>query len=326
MNHRRPRSVCLREDCVRSPPWRTAREQRPHVARSRSRPPSSRPPAGAPRRAAGQRAGADHPPRAQRHRAGRAADRADPAAAARPAAAPATPAHHPGPAETAPAEDPADRLRRRRGVLRRPRDRVRDHLPRRRRPLAGDGRAGAGPGRHLPLQRRHRDGQGRAHRRQPADPGGEPDPGRRQESRDRHRGRVLRDQLRLRHRRHPPRRVQPGHRRLGRRVDDFAAVHQKRFRRRRPDADAQVGRAREVVQDEPDLREGGHHHRLPQHHLLRPRRLRRPGRRAGLLRQGRRRARLFAVRAARRADPAAGPLGEHRRRHRAGGQRRWTGC
>ena len=217
-------------------------------------------------------------------------------------------------------------VRRRRAVLRRPRGRVPDHVPRRRRPFAGDGRAGAGPGRDLPLQRRHRDGQGRAHRRQPADPGAEPDPGRREEGRDRDRGRVVRDQLGLRRRRHPAGGVQPGHRRVRRRVDDFAAVHQELLRRRRPDADAQVGRAREVVQDEPDLREGGHHHRLPQHHLLRPRRLRDPGRRAGLLRQGRRAARLLAVRAAGRADPAAGPLGEHRRRRRAGGTPRWTGC
>ena len=113
------------------------------------------------------------------------------------------------------------------------------------------------------------------------------------------------------------------------RVDDHPAVRQERVggsaarRRRRPDPQGQGTRHRH--QDVGGVVQRRCAAGLPEHHLLRPRRLRHLGGVAGLLRQAGRAAHRRRRRAAGRADPAAVDAGPGRRprgRHGAGG----TGC
>ena len=125
--------------------------------------------------------------------------------------------------------------------------------------------------------------------------------------------RTLLLQPRLRRHRHPARGVEPAARRGRRRLDDHAAVRQEGPRRRRADAVAQVQGGRPRGQDLPGAQQGRDPRRLPQHDLLRPRRLRHPVRGAGVLRQERAGPHAARGRAARRADPVAvavGPRGQ----------------
>ena len=155
--------------------------------------------------------------------------------------------------------------------------------------LAAQGRPELGPA------RRPRPAARRAQPAEPRDRHPQPDPADRQGGGDLDRGQALPHQQRRRHPRHRPR-LRPGRRpqrqRPGR-LDDRAAVHQER-----PPGpvaphdlrEAQGGRARlsalaQVVQ-------GKDHHRVPEHDLLRQRRLRHRVGRADLLRPRRQPPRL----------------------------------
>ena len=99
---------------------------------------------------------------------------------------------------------------------------------------------------------------------------------------------VLREQRHLAHG-HRPRVLEQPHGRLDPgRLDDHPAVREERL----PDAGAHLHAQGQGVlhrgQARPARRQGQDPRGLPQHHLLRPRRLRHPDRVAGLLRQGRR--------------------------------------
>ena len=127
----------------------------------------------------------------------------------------------------------------------------------------------------------------------------------------------------LRHLRHRAGHLQPAHRRGRRRLDDHPAVREGGHRRARPHAVAQVQGGRARGQDLQGAAEGPDPGELPQLHLLRPRRLRHPGRRQGLLRQERRatspcpRGRCWPgiIQAPSSWDPA---------KNQADSQRRWT--
>ena len=150
------------------------------------------------------------------------------------------------------------------------------------------------PGGHVHLRRQERRarpgaGHGAPGEREPGQghPGQGPRP--RQERGAGRGGQHLLHQPGLRHLGHRAGHLQPAHRGRRRWLDDHPAVREGGHRRARPHAVAQVqgGRARgqdlQGAGQEPDPGE------LPQLHLLRPRRVRHPGRRAGLLRQERRR-------------------------------------
>ena len=159
------------------------------------------------------------------------------------------------------------------------------------------------------LQRRHeRDGPlrrpGPHHRRE------RPDPAARQ-GRDR-RGRgphLLREPRRLAGRSRPGR-VGPGQRRLRRRwLDDHPAVRQELLPHLRPDVLAQGQGSHHRAEDRPAADQGRDPHRVPQHHLLRPRCVRHPGGGSGVLRQERRRPHGRGGRAAGRHRPEPERLG-----------------
>ena len=105
------------------------------------------------------------------------------------------------------------------------------------------------------------------------------------------------------------------------RVDDHPAVRQELLPHRRPHAVAQGPRDPHLAQDRPAAVQGPDPRELPQHDLLRPRRLRHPDRVEGLLQQGRleadpRRERLPRLGHPRPVALRPGPGRE------AGGQRR----
>ena len=186
------------------------------------------------------------------------------------------------------------------------------------------------PGVDNPGQRRLRAGQNRSARRQSS--GRQHRPGARAcaPGGDRGRGpqllfqpRLLVHRLRTRDQEQHLRRRHPG------RLDDHPAVRQERVgrsaarRNRRPGAQGQ--RARHRHQDVGGVVQGRRAAGLPQHHLLRPRRLRDLRSLDGLFRQTRRATHRGRRGAAGRADPApvdAGPCGGPRRCHRTDG----TGC
>ena len=95
----------------------------------------------------------------------------------------------------------------------------------------------------------------------------------------------------LRPGRHRARGLQPAHRRCRRRLHDHAAVREGLHRPGPGLTVAQVQGDHPLDQDLQGADEGPDPRELPQHRLLRPRRLRHPGRGAGVLPQGRRPAR-----------------------------------
>ena len=95
------------------------------------------------------------------------------------------------------------------------------------------------------------------------------------------------------------RRADPG------RLDDHPAVRQELLPHARTDADAQGQGDPHLGQDRPAAVQGPDPRGLPQHHLLRPRRLRHPDRVQGLLRQGRLQAHRRRGRGARLGHPRA---------------------
>ena len=89
--------------------------------------------------------------------------------------------------------------------------------------------------------------------------------------------------------RHVPRRLgDPARRRCAGRLDHHPAVHQDPLPQLRADADPQVQRALPGLQDQHRAEQGADPRGLPQHDLLRPRRVRDPSRESGLLRRQRR--------------------------------------
>ena len=84
--------------------------------------------------------------------------------------------------------------------------------------------------------------------------------------------------------------VRHGRDRRGR-LDDHAAVRQERLHPERADARAQGARGRARVAARAALEQGPDSHRVPQHHLLRARRVRHPAGRAHVLQEERGRAR-----------------------------------
>ncbi|CAG6397686.1 hypothetical protein SCOCK_60019 [Actinacidiphila cocklensis] len=141
-------------------------------------------------------------------------------------------------------------------------------------------------GQRLLLGRRHRDGQGRPGR--PAVDAAGPHPHGRPVGGARRRERLL--LLRLRHLaqghrpggdRHGHRRGHPG------RLHHHPAVREERLPQPEPDAVAQGHRDVHRGQAGPQDEQAADPRRLPQHQLVRPRRLRGAARRQGLLRQGR---------------------------------------
>ena len=93
-----------------------------------------------------------------------------------------------------------------------------------------------------------------------------------------------------------------GRRRPGRRLDDHPAVREELLPHVRPLADPEVQGDHHLRQDRPAAGQGPDPRELPQHDLLRPRRLRHPDRVQGVLQQGR--------------QPAERGRGRHPGRHR----------
>ena len=158
---------------------------------------------------------------------------------------------------------------------------------------ARDHRRGHRPDRHVQLRGRRAD-RGRpaqGQQRQQHQPQHRHD---RQGARARPPGRAGRGgphlllQHRLRPGGHRARDLQPAHRRRRRRLDDHAAVREGLHRPGPGLAVAQVQGDHPLDQDLQGADEGPDPRELPQHRLLRPRRLRHPGGGAGLLPQGRR--------------------------------------
>ena len=133
--------------------------------------------------------------------------------------------------------------------------------------------------------------------------------------------------------RHHPGGVEQRHRRLDPGwLDDHPAVREERLPDGGPDVQPQVPGALPGDQAGQQLHEGTDPRELPEHHLLRSRRLRHRGGRQHLLRRARRPAHRAAGRGARRPDPEplalrpgrerrgrAGPLGPRARRDGRGG-------
>ena len=150
--------------------------------------------------------------------------------------------------------------------------------------------ASAGPGSSTPSTRRARSRTRRLRERRPHGPRGPP---RRQarvivpseeispldQAGDRRdRGQALLRAPRRRRPRHRPRALVRPHRRPGRgRLDDHAAVRQEHDQRQRPDAAAQAQGGDARVADRAEVVEGPDPDRVPEHDLLRERRLRRRG-------------------------------------------------
>ena len=169
-------------------------------------------------------------------------------------------------------------------------------------------RGGDQPGRHDPLRRRQVGaGPGRL-----AEPDGRPaDHG----ARARPVGRPGRGEPQLLHRprhlaegHHPGRVEQRARRRPAGRLDDHPAVREERLHRRRPHVQAEVPGAVRHDQAGPAVLEGPDPRVVPEHDLLRPRRVRHPGRVPGLLRQARVEADGRRGRRARLQHPVAGAL------------------
>ena len=126
-----------------------------------------------------------------------------------------------------------------------------------------------------------------------------------------------------------PRQRPPG------RVDDHPAVRQDPLPHQRAELPAQDQGSHRLAQDPERAEQGRDPRGLPQHHLLRSRRVRRPGGGAGVLRQGRRGAhparergarhrpqQPVALRPRRRQGGARGPQGALRLRPRGDGRHR----
>ena len=258
----------------------------PLRGRPQQRQPPARPAAAAPRRARPappQAPAADTPRRAPARAPARAAapGRGAVRAAARP-----PPARHPaGPAgpRAQPPVPLAAVLEGRPRLVPRPGgarpDRLLRRLPADRHPAAE--RLRRRPDHDRLLQRRQeRDGPVRGagphHRRE------RPDPAARQGRDRRRRGPdLLREPRRLAGRPRPGR-VGPGERGLRRgRLDDHPAVREELLPDLRPDVLAQGQGSHHRAEDRPAADQGRDAHRVPQHHLLRPRRVRHPGRGAG---------------------------------------------
>ena len=156
-----------------------------------------------------------------------------------------------------------------------------------RRPVGEPDRRHAGG--HVQVRRRRRAGHHPAGQRQPHDR-----PARTERAQARPAGRALGGgplvllQPRLRPHGHRPGPVEPGDRRGRRRLDHHPAVREGLHRAGPGVAAAQVQGDRARGQDLPGAEQGPDPRELPERHLLRPRRLRHPGRQPGLLRQGRR--------------------------------------
>ncbi len=206
--------------------------------------------------------------------------------------------------------DPPRAARARRQCISRPRAGLRRGVRRLPRPHAG--RRGEQPGRAALLRRRRPAHPARARAGQPhegADPGRA---GARARGRARRRGPQLLLEPRLRPDRHRAGRVEPDPRRRRRRLHDHPAVRQEHPRRRRALAVAQVQGTDRLGQGLPGEHQGPDPRRLPQRHLLRPRRLRHPGGEPGLLRQERAGPDGRRGRGPRRRDPVAVALGPGR--------------
>ena len=172
------------------------------------------------------------------------------------------------------------------------------------------GRRGGEPAQHRLLLRRERARARRAGRAgQPAEGVDRPDPAAGPARGALGRGPDVLHQLRVRPDRHPARGPEAGHRRRGGRLDDHPAVREERDGRRRTLVLPQVPRTDHLREDHAGVLQGPGARGLPQQHLPRTRRVRHPGRLAGVLQQARRAAHAGRGRDDRRPDPGALAMG-----------------